>query len=113
MGPGAIASFVAIPPTLFFFFYPLGYAVGKFLVNPAPIAFDFVERFGTITMTNFKSEMVNLWTMAAGSFVAFLVGMVVVALITGILIAGGVYIGMQKRLRRQKSEWKALDRLRQ
>ena len=34
MGPGLVASFVATPPTLFMFFYPLGYLLGRELTAP-------------------------------------------------------------------------------
>lgn len=103
MGPGAIASFIAIPPTLFLFFYPAGYGLGLWLLDPPPIRFDFIERFGAIGLGNLSTEMVQLWTMASTHFVAFLVGMLLVALITAALLGFGIYFWMRHRRRTLQS----------
>lgn len=85
-GPSLVASFVATPPTLFFFFYPLAYfGVGLPLLSPPPAAFDFLEEIERITLVNAGEVGSRLWHDARGHVIAFLVGIVIVATITAAL----------------------------
>lgn len=79
--PGLLASFIAIPPTLFLFFYPLGYALGLYLLKPPPANLKFLERISRLTLGNFSAEVQLLWTMARDHVLAFSLGIFLVALL--------------------------------
>lgn len=97
-GPGLLASFIAIPPTLFLFFYPLGYfAIGLPLVHPPRVDFDFlaeIERLNLMTVGDVAS---HLWRDARPHLFAFLVGMTVVAAVTGALSFVATYVVMENK----------------
>ena len=96
--PGIVASFIATPPTLFFFFYPLGYfAVGLPMMHPPPIDFDFLKTFGELSLSNVDDLGALLWHSAKGHVMAFIAGMSVVALISGLLCAVPVFIIMRRK----------------
>ena len=79
-GPGILASFIAIPPTLFLFFYPLGYfGVGLPLVHPAAVHFDFLARIRGVSLLTVAELGEQLWYNARGHLMAFLVGMTIVS----------------------------------
>ena len=80
--PGVASSFIAIPPTLFFFFYPTGYGLGTLILQPVAIEFDFLERFKKITLSNLGSSVADLWSQATDHFIAFGIGITIVALIS-------------------------------
>lgn len=109
-GPGLLASFIAIPPTLFLFFYPLGYfAIGLPLVKPPSVDFDFlaeIERMNLMTVGDVAS---HLWQNARGHLLAFLVGMTIVAAVTGILAFIATYVVMENK-RKLRSERRRLAR---
>ncbi len=86
-GPALVASFVATPPTLFLFFYPSGLVLGKYMLNLPESDFDFVGAFREISFLNATAQLAQLWAEARRQSVAFLVGMPVVAFVTGILVA--------------------------
>jgi uncharacterized protein (DUF2062 family) len=83
--PGMAASFIAIPPTLVFFFYPLGYLVGDRLLVPPPVTLDVVAAFGAMTPANATDTIGLLWSQAKGHLVAFVLGMSIVATMTALL----------------------------
>lgn len=96
--PGVVASFIAIPPTLFFFFYPVGYfLVGVPIVQPAAIDYDFLDVFGSLTLGNLGEVGSMLWRTASGHVKAFLVGMTIVATITGALCFALTMVIMRRR----------------
>lgn len=100
-GPAMVSSFVATPPTLFFFFYPLGYfAVGLPLLRPPRIDFDFLSAVGDLGLNNLAEAGGELWSSASEHVVAFMVGMMVVALITAVLCGALAFYVMIRRQQR-------------
>jgi len=94
-GPALIASFIATPPTLLFFFYPLAYLLGEKLTlgaEPAPKALTEARVFAPVTPP-------DLFTMGeAGAHVAaFLVGTLIVALLTAALVSAVCYVVITRR----------------
>lgn len=83
--PGLVSSFVAIPPTLFFFFYPSGYTLGRLIVQPPPINFDFLNHIAELRLFNVGDNVAWLWQNASGHLLSFLLGITIVALISGII----------------------------
>lgn len=83
--PGVIADFVANPVTQFGFFYPSGYALGCAIMKPEAINFDFLGEFEQVSWSNFGTIMGNLWHNAFSHLVAFLVGIEIIATITGFI----------------------------
>ncbi len=99
-GPGLAASFIAIPPTLFFFFYPLGYfAVGLPLVRPPTLSFDFLDEFKKLTLMNVTEVSSRLWNDAQDHVIAFLLGMLIVASVSGLIAFALTYTVMEKKQR--------------
>ena len=100
-GPGMVASFIATPPTLFFFFYPLGYfAVGLPLIMPPAIDFDFLSMIASLNLTNMGAVGGQLWATAKGHVFAFVAGMAVVATVTASL-CGWLAFAIMKRKQQQ------------
>jgi uncharacterized protein (DUF2062 family) len=97
--PGMIASFIAIPPTLFLFFYPAGYALGLVMVDPASIDFDFLNVVSDVSLAN-VTEIVNLlWGSAKGHLLSFVLGMFIVAFGTALIGYGIAFYIMDFRRR--------------
>jgi uncharacterized protein (DUF2062 family) len=97
-GPGLLASFIAVPPTLFFFFYPLGYfGVGLPLVQPPAVSFDFLEQVSGMSLFTVGEVLTRLWTHARGHVLAFLVGMLVVAAASGLIAFAATYFVMEQK----------------
>jgi uncharacterized protein (DUF2062 family) len=88
-GPGLAASFIAIPPTLFLFFYPIGYALGRYLYEPPSIGVDFLARVRALSITQ-PEDITSLAKTAGSHVVAFLIGMAIVAAVTGLVMAVAV-----------------------
>ena len=111
-GPGLLASFIAIPPTLFLFFYPVGYGIGLWLVQPSGVDFDFLGQVQKLNLMNAGDVAAELWTVASGHVIAFVVGMVVVATGTGLLAFAGTYVIMERkrRLRLERRRQRRLER---
>jgi len=97
--PGVIADFVANPVTQFGFFYPSGYALGCAIVKPEAINFDFLKEFEQVSWSNFGEIMGNLWHNASGHLFAFLVGIEIIATITGFIFFFIAYfvVGYRKK----------------
>ncbi len=102
--PGAVSSLIAIPPTLIFFFYPVAYGLGLWILRPPEIAFDFIEKFSSMQFGNISLVMGELWDGARGHLFAFTLGIVVVANLTGVLLGAIVWYLLGRR--RQKSKLK-------
>jgi uncharacterized protein (DUF2062 family) len=103
-GPGLLASFIAIPPTLFFFFYPLGYfGVGLPLLQPADVDFEFLGEVERLSMVNAGEIATRLWRDARGHLIAFLVGMVIVAATTGALAFAATFMIMERKRRAREA----------
>lgn len=101
-GPGLLASFIATPPTLFLFFYPLAYfKVGLPLVRPPPASFDFLAEVQKLTLINAGELAARLWHDARGHVIAFLVGVSIVALVTAALGFVVSYAIMERKLQKR------------
>lgn len=102
--PGIVSSFVANPLTQFGFFYPVGYAVGRFMIHPSAIGFDFLRKLETLSFSNFKTLGMELLRDAGSHVVAFLVGMTIVSTVFALLFAVAAYFGAEyrKKLHRDK-----------
>lgn len=100
-GPALTASFVATPPTLFLFFYPLGHALGCALLEPPPIDFDFIARFQQLNVLNAEETLRQLWTSAKEHVVAFWLGMIPVSAVTGAIgyVLTFAYMARRRRVR--------------
>jgi uncharacterized protein (DUF2062 family) len=80
-GPGLASSFIAIPPTLFLFFYPSGYAVGRWILNPPQSAgVDILKQMEEMTMSNAFEKISFMWHDAKLHFLSFMIGIFFVAL---------------------------------
>jgi uncharacterized protein (DUF2062 family) len=99
--PGIIASFIAIPPTLFLFFYPVGYVIGLRLVDPPPSNFLFLEKIHGLSWANFTPTITHLWINAQGHVIAFVVGITIVAILTGFVCATISFYVMEFRRARR------------
>lgn len=95
--PGALASFIAIPPTIFAFFYPLGYAIGYQIFSPAPLGKGFLEEVKATTFSNIGEKFQWFLGSAQEHFLAFMVGTTIVALITALIGAGLTLLIMNRR----------------
>ena len=98
--PGVISSFVAVPFTLFPFFYPLGLTVGVFLLDPPETSFDFLEQFSKLRMDNIPEIMGPIFTEASQYLFAFLLGISIVALVFGLAL--GFSSSLLMKLKHQK-----------
>lgn len=95
--PGALSSFIAIPPTIFPFFYPLGYAIGFQIFDPPPLGLGFLAEVKATTLSNFTEKFEWFLGSAQEHFLAFMVGTTIVALITAFLGGFLTYLIMNKR----------------
>ncbi|MFT3923940.1 MAG: DUF2062 domain-containing protein [Myxococcales bacterium] len=99
-GPALVSSFVATPPTLFLFFYPLAYfGVGLPLLRPAAVQVDLLAEVQKLTLTNAGEISTRLWHDARGHVIAFLFGVLVVATATAAMGFGASYLLMEQRRR--------------
>lgn len=106
--PGVVSSFVANPLTQFGFFYPVGYALGRFMVRPSAIGFDFLRKLETLSFSNFQSLGGQLLREAGSHVLAFLVGMAVVSTVFAVLFAVGAYFGAEYRKKIHRERRNAL-----
>lgn len=98
--PGVVASFVANPLTQFGFFYPAGYFIGKKILQPAQISFDFLKEIEGVSFRNVTDVVSKLWTEAAGHLLAFLLGITIVAFVFGLAFGIAAYFIVSYRKRR-------------
>lgn len=102
-GPSLVSSFVATPPTLFLFFYPIAYfGVGLPLLRPPPASFDFLDEIEHMTLVNAGEVGAHLWHDARGHVIAFLVGILIVATITAALGFALAYVIMERKHERRR-----------
>ncbi len=106
--PAVVASFVANPFTQFGFFYPLGYTIGRFLLRPPAIGFDFLAHMETLSMSNFKQVGLHLVNDAGSHLLAFMVGMVPVSVFFALLFAVAAYFGAEYRKKQKQEKRNAL-----
>jgi len=113
-GPALVSSFVATPPTLFLFFYPVAYfGVGLPLVRPPAAEFDFLAEIQKLDLNNASEVTSRLWHDARGHVIAFLLGVVLVATITAALGFAASYFVMERRRRARLAARAARVRLRE
>lgn len=98
--PGVVASFIANPLTQFGFFYPAGYFIGKKILQPAQISFDFLKEIESVSFRNVTDVVSKLWTEAAGHLLAFLLGITIVAFVFGLVFGIAAYFIVSYRKRR-------------
>ncbi len=96
-GPGLIASFVATPPTLFLFFYPLGYLLGDALTAPPSANIALLDELQKLTPGTVQAVLGHLWHDARPHVLAFLLGSLIVSLLTASLVAALSYFIMVRR----------------
>lgn len=96
-GPAMVASFIATPPTLFPFFYPLGYIVGKAMLAPPKVELDLLQRLRELTLFNSLDLMSTLLSEGRLHVYAWFAGTAVVAFVTGLLVAGTAYFIVARR----------------
>ncbi len=89
--PGIVASFVANPLTQFGFFYPVSYMLGRHLLNPPRIRFDFLGEMQGLSFRNFTDVISNLWHNAPGHLLAFLLGITIISSVFAIVFFGIAY----------------------
>jgi uncharacterized protein (DUF2062 family) len=99
-GPGLVASFVATPPTLFLFFFPMGYLLGGRLLTPPPSAVALLDEVHKATLFNAGEVCSRLWLEARPHLLAFAVGISIVSLLTAVACAAGTYWLVARRSRR-------------
>lgn len=98
--PGVVASFVANPLTQFGFFYPAGYFIGKKILQPAQISFDFLKEIEGVSFRNVTEVVSKLWNEAAGHLLAFLLGITIVAFVFGLAFGIAAYFIVSYRKRK-------------
>lgn len=98
--PGVVASFVANPLTQFGFFYPAGYFIGKKILQPAQISFDFLKEIEGVSFRNVTEVVSKLWNEAAGHLFAFLLGITIVAFVFGLAFGIAAYFIVSYRKRK-------------
>lgn len=98
--PGVVASFVANPLTQFGFFYPAGYFIGKKILQPAQISFDFLKEIEGVSFRNVTDVVSKLWNEAAGHLLAFLLGITIVAFVFGLAFGIAAYFIVSYRKRK-------------
>jgi uncharacterized protein (DUF2062 family) len=99
-GPGLVASFVATPPTLFLFYFPLGYLLGQHLLAPPPSAVELLDEVRKATLLNVGETCGRLWLEARPHLLAFAFGITIVSLITALACAAGTYWFLTRRAKR-------------
>ncbi len=98
--PGVVASFVANPLTQFGFFYPAGYFVGKKILQPEQISFDFLKEIEGISFRNVVDVVSKLWNEASGHLLAFLLGITIVAFVFALAFGISAYFIVSYRKRK-------------
>ncbi len=98
--PGVVASFVANPLTQFGFFYPAGYYIGRKILQPEKISFDFLEEIKGLSFRNVVEVISRLWNEASGHLLAFLLGITIVAFVFAVVFGIAAYFIVSYRKRR-------------
>jgi len=82
--PGSISSFIAIPPTIFPFFYPVGYLIGRQLITTTPMDVGLIEVIKNMKVSEVPSTLYNLAIQSGDHLLAFFIGTGILALIFAI-----------------------------
>lgn len=82
--PGLMSSFVAIPPTLPFF-YTAGYQVGQIFLPVPDKKVHLIHELMTFNFSNFSEKFQWLFGIARPYFITFMIGTSIVALVTAVL----------------------------
>jgi hypothetical protein len=90
---------VATPPTLFMFFYPLGYLLGKKLTAPPAVNVQLLAELRRLTPSTVRDILGGLWRDASPHVLAFMLGMIIVSLMTAVIVAGASYWIIVRRSR--------------
>ena len=106
--PGCISSFIAVPPTIFPFFYPLGYWVGRRIVYTAPLDLDLLATLKAMNFGNTLSTLKTLAAVAGDHLLAFVVGTAIVAACFAVLFYALAYWAM--RVKRSRFLLSRLER---
>jgi uncharacterized protein (DUF2062 family) len=96
-GPALVASFVATPPTQFLLFYPAAYFLGRTLHAPPPLKLDFLHELSLVGGPGTGHIVSRLWHDAHPHVMAFLSGVTLVAMLTGLVGAALVYVVLRRR----------------
>ena len=99
--PGVVASFVANPVTQFGFFYPAGYYIGCSMIHPDKINFDFLSEMEGLSFKNCVTVVRNLLQNAPDHFLAFMIGITIVAAIFALAFFVAAYFIVSYR----KKKW--------
>ena len=83
--PACVASFVGTPPTLIFFFWPISYKVGLFILPKQTKNIDLVHKMASLNLNNFSQEMALIWSESQVHLWAFLVGTLIVSFVFAFL----------------------------
>ena len=102
-GPGLAASFVATPPTLFLFFYPAGYFLGGSLTHPPHVDVDLLAQLHAVTPSTLYAVIGQLWKDARLHVLAFMLGMLIVSLLTAAIVSAGANWIIARRAARLRS----------
>ena len=95
--PGCISSFIAVPPTIFPFFYPLGYWTGRHLVETRPLAIDLLGTLKGMSLAETPETLKMLAAVAGDHLLAFFVGMTIVATAFAVLFYFLAYWAMRAK----------------
>lgn len=97
-GPALVSSFLANPPTLFGFFYPLGYVVGCRLTGTRPLKPQaFLSELEHLNGINGGPALARLWADSRPHLLAWATGMPIVALSSALLLSATAYWVMHRR----------------
>ncbi|MCQ2120694.1 MAG: DUF1015 family protein [Fibrobacter sp.] len=99
--PGVVSSFVANPLTQFGFFYPAGYYIGCSIIHPDKINFDFLSEMEGLSFKNCVTVVRNLLQNAPDHFLAFMIGITIVAAIFALAFFVAAYFIVSYR----KKKW--------
>lgn len=99
--PGVVSSFVANPLTQFGFFYPSGYYIGCSIIQPDKINFDFLSEMEGLSFKNCVTVVRNLLQNAPDHFLAFMIGITIVAAIFALAFFVAAYFIVSYR----KKKW--------
>ena len=99
--PGVVASFVANPVTQFGFFYPAGYYIGCSMIHPDKINFDFLSEMEGLSFKNCVTVVRNLLQNAPDHFLAFMIGITIVAAVFALAFFVAAYFIVSYR----KKKW--------
>lgn len=114
--PGSISSFIAIPPTIFPFFYPVGYLIGRKVITTTPMDIGLIDILQNMRISQIFTTLYNLAQTAGDHLLAFCVGTAILGSAFALFFFIATYIAMKikqkhlirdqllRRLKRKKPE---------